>query len=176
MDWRFLLVIVPVCAAAIGIALERVLPQRAMVAAVLVCLAPGLIWAALLLIARYGPIPVTPAQREAFVAGRIPVYRAVRSLGPHTVYVLGAPNMAYYCRGTCLGDVNGPYRFALVEPLLGDPPRLAAQLRRFGAAYFVVDRAAARFRPAPPFRLVYADAHAEAYVVESEGRSSPAPR
>jgi hypothetical protein len=162
LDWRFMIVIVPICAAAIAIALERLIPQRA---AALAFIAPGFVWGLLLIFARYGPIPHTPAQCDAFVASKIGVYHAVRSLGPQTVYVLAAPNMAYYCPGKCLGDYIGPYRLALVEPLLNDPPRLADQLRRFGVTHLVIDRSITRFAGGAPFRLVYSDEKASAYEI-----------
>ncbi len=165
LDWRFLIVIVPLLAAAIALPLERLLSPRLARAATLLLLLPGFAWGSLLILVKYGPMPVTPAERDTFVAGRIGVYRAVRSLGPTTVYVLGAPQMAYYCPGRCLGDERGPYRFQRVEPLLSDPPRLAHLLRGFGATHLVVDKEKYRFRPAAPFRLVYEDARAAAYAV-----------
>jgi hypothetical protein len=163
LDWRFMIVIVPLCAAAIGIVVERLIRSTFVVA--LAFILPGFAWGVLLMAMKYGPMPHTPAQREAFVAQRIHVYRAVRAIGPATVYVLRGQNNAYYCPGKCLGDTHGPYRFALVEPLLNDAPRLAAKLRSFGATHLVVDRTTTRFTPAPPFRLIYTDAKASAYEV-----------
>jgi hypothetical protein len=165
LEWRFMIVIVPLLAAAIAVPLERLLSARVARIAALLFLLPGFAWGSLLIAVKYGPLPITPAEREGFVARKIGVYRAVRTLGPTTVYVLGAPQMAYYCPGKCLGDRNGPYRAKLVEPLLSDPPRLAEKLHSFGATHFVVDKRYTRFTPAAPFRLVYEDERAAAYAV-----------
>jgi len=217
LDWRFMIVIVPLLAVAIGIVVERLVPRRlgggkgatpridvddrelgalhvhggelrkavsirerrsintvlarirqsgaVTPALVLVFLLPGFAWGTLLMVVKFGPLPHTPAQRDAFVAERIPVYRAVRALGPATVYVLRAQNMAYYCPGRCLGDITGPYDFRKVEPLLHDPERLATQLRAFGATHLVVDRKTP-FRPTAPFQRVYHDRNATAYQID----------
>ena len=165
LDWRFMLVVVPIVAAAISVALERLVAPRFTFLVVLLFLLPGLGWGTLLIATKYGPMPVAAESREAFVAKRIGVYRAVRALGPATVYVYAAPQMAYYCPGKCLGDYIGPYRFAVVEPLLSDPPALAGKLRSFGATHFVVDKSRAQFSAAPPFVRVYEDERAVAYEI-----------
>ena len=179
LDWRFLIPIVPLVSVCIALALDRLwsagvpagcnagappapgaaarrrrfsrrdggVPWTALIAALLIL--PGFAWGSLL-IAKYGPIPTTPAQRDAFIARKIPVYPALRALNErhgsqYTAYVLRAANAAYYCDGRFLGDDFGPYRFALVEPFLDDPAKLHAVLRRFGADYFIV--------PGPPPRV-----------------------
>jgi hypothetical protein len=172
LDWRFMLVLVPLLAAAIAVVLERLLAPlpsaRLTYAIAAICLLPGFAWGSLLMMVKYGPMPVTPVQRDAFVAQHIDVYRAVRSLGPATVYVLRGPQMAYYCPGKCLGDQNGPHRWALIDPLRNDPPRLAAKLRGFGATHLVIAKANTQFAAAAPFRLVYEDAKAAAYAIDAK--------
>lgn len=165
LDWRFMVAVVPLFAAAIGWCGERIIPRKGTLAAIVICILPGFAWGTLFLTVKFGPMPHTPAQREAFLAKRIRVYRAVHSLGRTTVYVLGAPNMAYYCPGRCLGDFTGPYGYGKVFPLLHEPQRLAERLRGFGATHLVLDRSKTQFAPGPPFRLVYRDAQAEAYAI-----------
>lgn len=165
LDWRFMIVIVPLLAVSVSIALERLIAARFTLAVALIFLMPGFAWGTLLIAVKYGPLPVTDVDRDAFLARRIPVYRAVRALGPATVYVLRAPQMAYYCPGKCLGDTHGPYRFPVIEPLLGDPPRLAEKLRAFGATHLVIDKTNSRFIPAPPFVRVYEDERAVGYSI-----------
>ena len=169
LDWRFMLVVVPIVVAATSVALERLVAARFTLPVALLFLTPGLGWGTLLMATKYGPMPVTAESREAFVAERIAVYRTVRALGPATVYVYAAPQMAYYCPGKCLGDYIGPYRFAVVEPLLSDPSHLAEKLRSFGATHFVVDKSTTQFTSAPSFVRVYEDERAVAYVIKVKG-------
>ena len=166
LDWRFMIAIVPLLAASIALAIERLVSARYTLAVAVLFLLPGFAWGSLLMMLKYGPLPHTSAQREAFLARKISVYRAVRALGPATVYVLRGPQMAYYCPGKCIGDKNGPHRWALVEPLLNDPRRLAEKLRNLHATHLVVDKSTTRFKAAPPFRRVYEDQKAVSYVIE----------
>ncbi|HJQ38275.1 MAG TPA: hypothetical protein VKB93_14150, partial [Thermoanaerobaculia bacterium] len=100
LDWRFMLPVIPLLCAAIALILERLVPWRAFALALL---APGFLWGTIL-IAKYG----LPRSRDAFLARRIPVYRALQFTGNNTVYVLNGENGAYYCRGRCLGALLGP--------------------------------------------------------------------
>jgi hypothetical protein len=135
LDWRFMLAIVPLVSIGIATALARIAPWRVVA---LLLAAPGLLWSTLL-IYKYGPIPASQPARDAFLTRRIPVYEALR--GRHeVVYLLHAEYAHYYCPTRCLGEVYGPYRYAKVEPLLHDPARLQATLRRFGAEVLVIDK------------------------------------
>ncbi len=154
-DWRFMLPVIPLLCAAIALILERLVPWRAFAIALVL---PGFLWGTIL-IAKYG----LPRSRDAFLARRIPVYRALQFTGNHTVYVFNGSNGAYYCRGRCLGDLLGPYDYDRIIPLLTDPPRLAATLRGFGARYLIV----AGHDLNLPFRRVYADDAATVFDITS---------
>jgi hypothetical protein len=153
-DWRFMLPVIPLLCAAIALILERLVPYRAFALALVL---PGFLWGTIL-IAKYG----LPRSRDAFLARRIPVYRALQFTGSNTVYVLHGSNGAYYCRGRCLGDLLGPYGYERITPLLSDPPKLAATLRGFGARYLIVTRGETL-----PFRRVYADEAATVFDITS---------
>jgi len=160
LDWRFLLPVLPLACVAIALILERLVPRRTTaVAAVL--LLPGFAWGSIL-IAKFGAIPHSAAQRETFIARKIPVYRALQFARGSTAYVLDASNSAYYCRGRCLGESIGPYRYELVDPLLDHPDQLAATLRRFGARYLIAERSRGLNLP---FHRVYSDDKAEVFEV-----------
>ncbi len=86
--------------------------------------------------------------------------------------------MIFWSAGRQIGDWNGPFRYGLVEPLLGRPHRLWRQLRDFGADYLLVPD---RDRPAlargagldARFRKLYEDD--QALVLELRAAPAPAP-
>ncbi|MDW7983682.1 MAG: hypothetical protein RMK16_03205 [Acidobacteriota bacterium] len=117
---------------------------------------------------RQGWPPATPAQRDAYLASRLPAYPAYQLLnktkGTHyTIYALYDSNMAYFADGTFIGDWFGPGRFSRILDKLSDPAALSRELRSLGAQYFLVNRSTA-FLPLPPIealsrhglRLIYA--------------------
>lgn len=155
-DARYALLVVPVLAVAMAIAIEGVMRGRYRRTLLVLFALPGIAWGSMLIV-KFGPLPV---DRTAFLEKRIPVLTAIRAAGPTTVYVFEAPQAAYYCPGRCLGDYNGRYRYSEVGPLFATPPALAARLRSFGATHIVVttgDRL--------PFPVTYRDAHATTYAV-----------
>ena len=92
---------------------------------------------------RQGPIPLTPAQREAYLARRVPLYPAVAYLNRtegsgYTAWGLHAEHMVYYARGRFLGDWIGPASFSRV--LAGRPSSedLYHRLRRLGVDHLLV--------------------------------------
>lgn len=123
---------------------------------------------------RQGPVPLTPAQREAYLSRRVPLYPAVAYLNRtkgsgYTAWGLHAEHMVYYARGRFLGDWIGPARFALV--LAGRPTseELYHRLRRLGVDHLLVvknqqelefseDASFGRW-----FRKIYEDSHARVY-------------
>ncbi len=94
-------------------------------------------------VAQWGALPVTAAQRDAFLEQRLPSYDVYRLLnarsGSHyTVYALFDENMRYYADGAFLGDTFGPERYARVTSKLSDSRALFEELRAMGTTYFVV--------------------------------------
>jgi hypothetical protein len=153
-DGRYALTVIPIIATAIAIAVNTIPYRRTLI--VLFAL-PGIAWGTLL-IAKFGAIP---GNRDAFLDARIPILRAIDTAGATTTYVFRAPQAAYYCPGRCLGDYNGPYRYAEVQPLLTDSSALAMKLRSFGATHIVVNDASVTL----PFAIVYRDETATTYAV-----------
>jgi hypothetical protein len=179
-DRRYLFVVVPAAMVAAAAGLDRVARWRKKrlgpgptVLVGLLLLSPALYWSGRALWKR-GPIPVSPAARDAYLARFLPVYPALRALNEtlgddYTAYGLYCENAAYYCEGRFLGDHFGPYRYSLVTPSLGNPRALAGLLRSFGATHLVVDEQAPiepkeapgdsplfRALPAPPGVRLYA--------------------
>lgn len=172
LDWRFLVVVLPMLAIAIGYALSRVM--RSVIAASILLAAPGLCWM-LLLLRGFGPIPVRAEARDAFLSRRIAVYDSLHHLAKTqpaaVVYMLHAENATYYCPARCMGESYGPYRAQLVVPLLDQPALLAAKLRGFGVEVLVLNRtvsqdaaAAARLERSG-FRMLFRSERSEALVV-----------
>ncbi len=180
LDWRFMMVVVPMLSIAIATGLIRLWssigkgsPAAAAIAA-LVLASPGLIWISVL-IRNMGPIPGNALEREAFLSRKIPTYDALRFLGrtrrEPVIYLLYAENAAYYCPGRCMGDHIGPFRYQLVTPLLGRPDLLAAKLEEFGAEFLVVDRswnASADLARSAAFRQVFRSGRSEAFEIRKD--------
>ncbi len=138
---------------------------------------------------RLGPVPVTPAEREAFLARKLPLFSAIRYLdracgSAYTLYAIHAENMVYLAAGRFLGDLTGPAAYRLVIPVDGDAELLYRRLRALGADHLLT---VAGDPALPPiftaafdrlFRLVYADGHARLFALRgtSCGGAPPAPR
>lgn len=123
---------------------------------------------------RQGPVPLTPDQREAYLAQRVPLYPAVTYLNRtkgsgYTAWGLHAEHMVYYAEGRFLGDWIGPASFARV--LAGRPNSkvLYHRLRRHGVDHLLVvkDQHALEFSEDAGFeswfQKVYEDSHARIY-------------
>jgi len=180
-DSRFLVIIIPLLAIASATLLgvrrhsrrsESGSSATALLEAALaiLILLPVTSWNAKNLLAS-GPLPRTPAQRDAYIDARIWPYAALRFLeqkaGPgHSVYVFRGENASYFWRGRYLGDYFGPYRYTLLFPLFGQPDRLAQTLRSFGVEYVIV-RPEFRFPHASPFERLYASPKAEVFRIRS---------
>lgn len=138
------------------------------------CFLPGWLYA-FYRFQRQGPLPLTPAGREAYLVRKQPVYPAVaylnRTLGSgYTVWALHAENMAYYARGHFLGDWIGPASFRRVLLDLSSPEELHQRLRRLGADHLLTTHQGinlpfseedAAFRSW--FQPLYADPYAHVY-------------
>jgi uncharacterized membrane protein YhaH (DUF805 family) len=184
-DSRYLLPAAPLVSLAVAGTIVRLLGQfrrhRRFLAAGLCAgfLLPGWLYG-LYRVHRQGPVPLTPAQREAYLAKRVPLYPAVAYLNRtegsgYTAWGLHAEHMVYYARGRFLGDWIGPASFARV--LAGRPSSeiLYHRLRRLGADHLLVvknqqelefseDASFGRW-----FQKVYEDSHARVYrLIEEE--------
>ena len=180
-DARYLVAVLPLLSLALAAAVARWAPPRLALALALALLLPGWLYGGYRIWAQ-GPVPVSVAARERYLERQLPAYPAVRFLNRShghrsTVYALRAENLFYYAEGRFLGDWNGPARFGLVMPLLGQPEALWRELRRLGADHLLVvygvvappvDDPAFRRR----FRRVYFDAAAEVWELTG---SPPAP-
>jgi hypothetical protein len=142
----------------------------------LACLAPGWLYG-FYRTQRNGPLPVTAAGREAYLARKVPLYTAVAWLNrtrgsAYTVWALNAENVNYFADGRYLGDWTGPASFSRVLAAGSTPEALHRELRRLGAGHLLVPTAAGKGLPFPEdaafgrwFELVYEDAEARVYTL-----------
>ncbi len=177
-DARYLVPALPLLSLAAAGALLPLLGRpgsRRAVAVCALCFLPGWLYA-LYSIHRQGPLPLTPAQREAYLTRWQPCYPAVsylnRTLGTgYAVWALHAENLAYYARGRFMGDWIGLGRFDRMLRDLRDPGNLHDRLSRLGAGYMLLPRQSQTLGlPFPEdgafrrwFAPVYADPHAAVY-------------
>ena len=139
------------------------------------CLLPGWLYS-LYSVERNGVLPVTAAQRDAFLARKIPLYAAVAWLNhtqsAYTVWGLEAEQVTYFADGRFFGDVVGPASYGRVLAASPTPAAFHRELRRLGADHLLLPAAFARDLPFPEdvefrrwFELVYEDAAARVYVL-----------
>lgn len=140
------------------------------------CLAPGWLYG-FSWMARNGPVPLTPAGREAFLTRKVPGYAALswlnRTRGSHyTVWVFRAEQAAYFARGRFLGDWSGLASFGRMVAISRSPAALHGELRRLGADHLLVTAKAGKDLPFPEdaelrrwFEPVYQDVDARVYAL-----------
>lgn len=183
-DSRYLVPALPLVSLAVAGTLVLLIPRlpirrEALVWGICVgCLLPGWLYP-LYRMSRQGPIPLTPAAREAYLVRRLPVYPAIAFLNRtrgtgYTVWALDAESMVYHARGRLLGDWLGPASFSRVLDGVRGPADLHRRLRRLGAGHLLIVEAK-RGLPFPEdasfrrwFRPVYADPHARVYELARE--------
>lgn len=178
-DSRYLTVALPPVSLVLGGALAA-LPLRRGVAPALAILLflPGWSYGLYRIVEKEGPLPVTPAERDRYLAKELPAYAALRYLNRlegsgYTVYGIHAENMKYHAEGTYLGDWNGPAGFSRVLSILNDPDALHARLRSFGVDYLLSwqDDGVSRLPDTPAwhrrFRRIYADGKAEIWELQT---------
>jgi 4-amino-4-deoxy-L-arabinose transferase-like glycosyltransferase len=180
-DVRYLAAVLPVLSMALGGILSEFIDNvppfrgRARVwAAVLAffLFLPGWLYASYR-IACEGPVPLTSAARDRYLARQLPAYSALawlnRARGSgYTVYALHSENMVYFAEGRFLGDAIGPANFFRILPLLGHPAALHRELGRLGADHLLVIRGKGSGLPDTPearrlFHPVYEDVYAVIY-------------
>jgi 4-amino-4-deoxy-L-arabinose transferase-like glycosyltransferase len=193
-DARYLLVALPLVCLALGDSLATALAAlarrasrtsrrrqaepAARVAAAILALAiflPGWCYAVYRL-GRQGPLPATPAERDAYLARALPVYPALRYLdqacgGSYTLYAIHAENMTYFAAGRFLGDWTGPASYTRVLPADGDARLLFGRLRMLGADHLLTVEGDPALPPifGPAFdgffQPVYADGRARLFAL-----------
>jgi hypothetical protein len=156
-DTRYLVPLLPLIACCI--------PSKRLLA--WIAIAPSIVYAAYLFHANGLP-PATAAEREAYLARRIPEYRAVTRAGMGTIYVCGGEQLKYYAKGKLLGDFFGPWAYRNVLDHLSDTASIAARLRPIPADYYLVAKRVCR----PPrvtggMDLIYEDGAAQLWRVHS---------
>ena len=195
-DARYLLVALPLVCLAVGESLAAPLAARARrlrldgrrerVAGMVLALAiflPGWIYAGYCLY-RQGPVPVTSADREAYLARSLPAYLSIRYLdracgGSYTLYAIHAENMAYFAVGRFLGDWTGPAAYGLILPADGDPLVLYRRLRAIGVDHLLTvagDRDLPIFtaRFASLFQVIYRDGRVCLFALRGTSCRPPA--
>ncbi len=146
------------------------------------CLLPGWLYG-LYSVERNGALPVTAAQRDAFLARKVPLYPAVawlnRTRGAYTVWGLYAEQVTYFAGGRFCGDLVGPASYGRVLAASPTPAAFHHELRRLGADHLLLPAAFARELPFPEdaafqrwFEPVYQDANARVYALR--GIATPA--
>jgi hypothetical protein len=179
---RYLMPLLPVwslLAAAAGCAAWRRFagsPPRtlAIALAAVALILPGALYAPFW-IARWGPVPTSPAARAAYLGERVPQYRALvwleqqKKTEDYVLYCLQCEQLHGLSRERLLGDWMGPWRFEIVAPLLEDPPALHRQLRAMGVGYLVLPRGSSAGLREPAaarrFALLHVEADAEVWAV-----------
>jgi hypothetical protein len=92
---------------------------------------------------RAGAVPTTREARQGFLSAQVPGYASLAWLAGHraapaTVYVLYGEQLHGIAPLAVLGEHTGPHAHRHIEAVLGDPPRLAARLRAFGATHLLL--------------------------------------
>lgn len=177
-DSRYLTVALPLVSLALGGVLASLPLRRGLMPALaLLLFLPG--WSyGLYRIEREGPLPVTPRERDLYLAREQPAYAALRHLNrlkgrSYTVYGVHAEHMKYYAEGTYLGDWGGPASFSRVLSALNDPDALHRRLRTLGVDYLLAlqDEGVSRLPDTPAwhrrFRRIYSDGKAEVWELQT---------
>ncbi len=176
IDARYLLPILPLLSLAAALSLAPRLGRRRWMlpAAILLALAPAWLWS-LYHLYRQGPLPASPAAREAFLADRFPAYPALRFLArtegsAASVYGFYAENHVYYAPGRYQGDWRGRTPYSEILKLLNSGNLLAEGLRARGVTHLLTIVASEPSLPRDPsyakrFQLVYDDGKARVWKI-----------
>ena len=123
---------------------------------------------------RAGAVPTTDRGRREFLAAQVPGYAALAWLGEHragpaTVFAHHGEQLHGIAPLAVLGEHTGPHAHHRIETVLGDPRRLAARLRAFGATHLLLLAAPSRVveagLPAGRLQRVYTDGEAVLWEV-----------
>jgi hypothetical protein len=159
-DTRYLVPLLPL----IAIVIAASLPYRRWL--VWLAIAPGVLYCGYRLTV-IGLPPATAAQRDAYLARRVPEYRAVTRAGDGTIYVCGGEQLKAYAKGKLLGDFFGAYAYVHVLDHRSDTASIGAQLRGIHAGYYLVaKRVCTPPHPTGGMDLVYEDRAAQLWRVQ----------
>lgn len=175
-DSRYLVSILPpvslALAGSLWIGSTRIEKRSLLAAVCALAFLPGWLYAGYR-IARQGPPPATAAERELYLARKLPLYPAVRQLDriSSTAYAFHAENMKYFYEGALYGDWIGEARYRRFFPLVETPAMLHRELRELGATHLLLSKSPGTVRPPEPaewkrwFRKVYEDPAAEVFAL-----------
>ncbi len=176
IDARYLLPILPLLCLAGALSFAPHLGRHRLLlpAAILLALAPAALWS-LYQLHRLGPLPVSNAAREHFLADRLPAYPALRFLArtrgaAASVYAFYAENHVYYATGRFQGDWGGRTPYAEMLKLSRSGDLLADGLRSRGVTHLLTVVAGGPPLPrdesfARRFRPVYDDGKARVWEI-----------
>ncbi len=186
-DSRYLVPALPLIALAVAGSISTLLGRagrRLAWALGLACLASGWLYG-LYQVQRNGPVPMTAACREAYLARKLPLYPAVAWLNrtrgrAYTVWALNAEHLNYFAAGRYLGDWTGLASYSRVLAAGPNPEALHRELRRLGADHLLVPKSPGKGLPFPEgaafqrwFELVYEDVEARVYTLTPASQSPP---
>ncbi len=125
-------------------------------------------------------VAATPAQREAFLRGRVPGYEVMKYLREHAtgrVYQIALSEATYYGPSPVWGDALGPWRYT--DFLMRPPAEYARKLADLGFEAIAVSSATVPVLEAQPgfhdhFALMYEKDNAKAYrILEYKNDRTP---
>jgi hypothetical protein len=159
-DTRYLVPLLPL----IAIIVSGAIPSKRWL--VWIAIVPGIVYTGYRFHVNGLP-PATPAERDAYLAQRVPEYRAVKRAGTGTIYVCGGEQLKYYADGRLLGDFFGPWAYKYVLDHHSDTASIAGNLRQIRAEYYLVaKRVCVPPRATGGMELVYEDAGAQLWRVQ----------
>lgn len=135
MDARYLAPLLPLVSLAAAAFLVARWPRLVPLFVVL-AIAPGLAYAGYRVAKQGSPF----GDRDAWLAQRVPEYRALGHAGSERIYVCRAEQLKAYAQGELLGDHAGPFSYARVLPGPNDTRTIAASLERIDACWYLVAR------------------------------------
>jgi hypothetical protein len=113
------------------------------------------------------------AERELYLARKLPLYPAVRHLDriSSVAYGFHAENMKYFYEGDLYGDWIGEASYRRFLPLVETPAILHRELRKLGASHLLLSKSPGAVRPPGTpewkrwFRQVYEDPAAVVFAL-----------
>jgi hypothetical protein len=177
-DARYLIPILPPVSLALAGSIR--IEKRSWLAALCaLAFLPGWLYAGYR-IARQGPPPSTEAEREVYLARKLPLYPAIRELDriSSVAYAFHAENMKYFYDGALYGDWISPASYGRFRPLVETPAILHRELRKLGASHLLLNKSPGAVRPPGTsewkrwFRLVYEDPAAEVFALADSANPS----
>ncbi len=180
-DVRYFVPALPLSCIALGTFIDerlRTAGRNVMIALCALALLPGWLFG-IYQISRRGLFPASAAEREAYLVRRFPLLPALAFLDrlhgeDYRVYAIHAENMAYWSKGTLVGDFTGPGNFRRILPKLRDATAFFDALVELRVGYLLIGKGAAEQLPDTPefrahFALVFEDAASRVYRLRGNG-------